>query len=156
MKCLEIHKKMLSSLRICKLKSCLKAKHKSKHKWESISTPDLNERDTDTIFWREVFLRYFSIKINLGSVEKIIYFIRGHIDTYLWWNRSPNCRILFFACFTNSSRSPLWNTSQSQERLLESLLISTLQILGNSRWYPTEMAYFERVLKTIRMFTYCV
>ena len=70
------------------------------------------------------------------TVEKIIYFTRGHIDTYLWWNRSPNCRILFFACFTNSSLSSLWNTSKSQEKLLESLLISTLQILGNSRWCP--------------------
>ena len=85
-----------------------------------------------------------------------IYFTRGHVDTYLWWNRSPNCRIFLFACFTNSSRSPLWNTSKSQERLLESLLFSTLQILGNSRWCPSEMTYFERELKTIRMFTYCV
>ena len=81
-----------------------------------------------------------------------IYFTRGHVDTYLWWNRSPNCRIFFFACFTNSSRSPLWNTSKLQERLLESLLISMLQILGNSRWCPRETAYFERALKTIRMF----
>ena len=77
------------------------------------------------------------------SIEKIICFTRGHIDTYLWWNRSPNYRILFFTCFTNSSRSPLWNTSKSQERLLDSLLISTLQILGNSRWCPREMAYLR-------------
>ena len=77
----------------------------------------------------------------------VIYFTRGHIDTYLWWNKSPNCWILFFTCFTNSSQSSLWNTSKLQERLLESLLISTLQILGNSRWCPIEMAYFERTLK---------
>ena len=61
-----------------------------------------------------------------NNCGKVIYFTRGHIDTYLWWNRSPNYRILFFACFTNSSRSPLWNTSKLQERLLESLPISTL------------------------------
>ena len=85
-----------------------------------------------------------------------IYFTRCHVDTYLWWSKSPNCWIFHFACFTNSSRSPLWNTSKSQERLLESLLISTLQILGNSRWCPRETAYFERALKTIRMFSHCV
>ena len=84
-----------------------------------------------------VFLLHLGV---LDLLKKIIYFTRGHIDTYLWWNRSPNCQILFFACYTNSSQYPLWNTSKSQERLLESLLISTLQILGNSRWCPREMA----------------
>ena len=83
MKCLEIHKKMLSSLLICKLKSCLKARHKSKHKWESISTPDLNERDTDTILWRKIFLRYFSIKINLGSIPGMPTII--YLFIFLFW-----------------------------------------------------------------------
>ena len=96
------------------------------------------------------------LRLRLYFYWKIICFTRGHIDTYLWWNRSPNYRILFFACFTNSSRSPLWNTSKSQKRLLDSLLISTLQILGNSRWCPREMAYLREHSKTIRMFTHCV
>ena len=48
-----------------------------------------------------------------------------HIDTYLWWNRSPNCRILIFACFTNSS-------SQS------------LIFCGTPPW--CEMTYFKRAL----------
>ena len=50
-------------------------------------------------------------------------------------HESPNWWILFFACFTNSSRSSLWNSSKSLKRLLESILIFTLQILGNSTWY---------------------
>ena len=100
-----------------------------------------------------------SIKWLWYQCWKVTYFTRDHINTYLWWNRSPNYRILFFTCFTNSSRSPLWNTSKSQEKLLESLLIFTLQILENNRWCPREIAYFERVLKNyiyIYIFTHCI
>jgi len=40
----------------------------------------------------------------------------GHIDTYFRWNESPNCRILFFTCFTNSSQSLLLCGTPSSRR----------------------------------------
>jgi len=36
----------------------------------------------------------------------------GRIDTYLWWNGSLDCWILFFACFTNSSQLLLFCENQ--------------------------------------------